>query len=46
VNAAGVRLKEEQTRDDGAGGSASIFLFDGFRHLAPVWRSGAKWFSA
>src|SRR5258705_11364833 len=36
VNAAGVQLKDKETRDDGAGASASIFLLDGFRHVAPV----------
>src|SRR5258706_8075858 len=35
VNTAGVQLKHKETRDDGAGASASIVLLDGFRHVAP-----------
>jgi hypothetical protein len=42
VNAAGVQLKHKETREDGARLSASIVLLDGFRHVAPVWRSDAK----
>jgi hypothetical protein len=40
VNAAGVQLKNKETWGDCDG--ASIVLRDGFRHMAPVWRSGAK----
>src|SRR5882724_12775292 len=36
VNAAGVNFKDKETRDDGAGDSASIVLLEGFRHVAPV----------
>jgi hypothetical protein len=32
MNAAGVNLKDKETRGDGAGASASIVLRDGFRH--------------
>ena len=46
VNAAGVQLKNKETRGDGAGASPSIDLLDGFRHVAPVWRSDAKLVSA
>src|SRR5712664_3408931 len=46
VNAAGVQLKNKETRDDGADASASIVLLDGFRHVAPVWRSDANLVSA
>jgi hypothetical protein len=46
VNAAGVQLKNKETRGDGAGASASIVLFDGFRHMAPVWRFDTKLVSA
>ena len=46
VNAAGVQFKDKETRDDGAGASASIVLRDGFRHVAPVLRSDAKLVSA
>jgi len=45
VNAAGIQLKDKQTRGDGAGAGDSIVL-DGFRHVAPVWRSDAKLVSA
>jgi hypothetical protein len=34
VNAAGVQLKDKETRDDGAG--ASTVLLDGFGHVAPL----------
>src|SRR6266576_6928985 len=46
MNAAGVQLKNKETRGDGAGAGASIVLHDGFRHLAPVCRSDAKLVSA
>jgi hypothetical protein len=46
VNAAGVNFKDEETRDDGAGDSASIVLLEGFRHVAPVLRSDANSVSA
>jgi hypothetical protein len=36
VNAAGVQLKNKETRGDGAGDSGSIVFLDGFRHVAPV----------
>jgi hypothetical protein len=42
VNAAGVDLKDKETRGDGAGDSASIVLLDGFRHAAPVLRPDAN----
>jgi hypothetical protein len=41
MNAAGVQLEHEETGDDGAGDSASIFL-DGFGHVAPALRSDTK----
>jgi hypothetical protein len=46
VNAAGVQLKDKETRDDGAGTSASVVLFDGFRHVAPALLSDANSVSA
>src|SRR5882672_5872507 len=36
VNAAGVQLKDKQTRDNSASARASIALRSGFRHVAPV----------
>jgi hypothetical protein len=36
MNTVGVNLKDKETRDGGAGDSASIALPDGFRHAAPV----------
>ena len=42
VNTVGINLKDKQTRGDGTGGSASIVLFEDFRHMAPGLRSGAK----
>jgi hypothetical protein len=36
VNAAGVQLKDKQTRDNSASARTSIALRNGFRHVAPV----------
>ena len=46
VNAAGVQLKNKQTRDDCADASASIVLRDCFRHVPPVLRSDGNSVSA